>query len=678
MKLPIRNTRAFRVGSVVAMLAAAVMAGCASAPESAVAKYDDRYITLDEFENAYAKNVGGVAAAKEDSLGEYKEFLDLYTVFRMKLADAKARGVLDDPSLDAEMDDYQKQVGVAYMLEKNLIKPSVEEMYERRKTEYRMSHIMFRFDRAPKEQVKALADSVYNLLVSGERTFESLAAQFSEDQYSAGIGGDIFYYTAGDVIPDFAEAMYQLDSAGQVYPGVVETRVGYHIMKATEVRERVPEIRCAHILVNFTDEKTGEPDSAAARALIDSLKTELDNGADFAELAREFSEDNSAMNGGDLGFFGRRRMVPPFEQAAFNLEVGEVSDVVETGYGYHLITCLEKKPYPAFEDVKEALTDKYKKQSFEDDKQALIDSVIERESYRLNGELVDSIIAVGERDTLTFHRSAFDNPYMKEVADSTVMSFGEHKITVDSLFTRTYNQFQFVNRYIRPKITGQMLEYNRDEIALEILALELDDNDPEFAKLMEDYRNGVVVFRLQEEEVWNKIEIDSATLRAFWEPRKEDYRWGDRIVYREIYATTDSSIDAARERLEAGESFDELARTIGEREGDSTNAGLRGPVPVEESMISKKANELENPGDYTEPFKTPGGYSIVTLVERVEPQAKTFEEARAECSGDFQEEESRRLEEEYRARLKERYAPEYYYEKLKDAFANAGEESASR
>jgi peptidyl-prolyl cis-trans isomerase SurA len=678
MKLPIINARALRVGSVVAILAAASIAGCASAPESAVSKYDDRYITLEEFENAYAKNVGGVAAAKEDSLSEYKEFLDLYTVFRMKLEDAKSRGILEDPSLETEMNDYQRQVGVAYMLEKNLIKPSVEEMYERRKTEYRMSHIMFRFEGAPKDDVKALADSVYNLLVSGERDFESLAAQFSDDHYSAGIGGDIFYYTAGEVIPEFAEAMYTLDSAGHVYPGVVETRVGYHIMKATEVRERVPEIRCAHILVNFTDEESGEPDSAAARALIDSLKTELAGGADFAELAREFSEDNSAMNGGDLGFFGRRRMVPPFEQAAFDLEVGEVSDVVETGYGYHLIKCLEKKPYPEFDEVKEALIDKYKKQSFEDDKRALIDSVMEREGYYLNTELIDSIVAVNERDTITFHEKAFENPYMKEVADSTVMAFGDHKITVDSLFKRTYNQFQFVNRFVRPKITAQMIEHNRDEIALEILALELDENDPEFAKLMEDYRNGVVVFRLQEDEVWNKIEIDSATLRAFWEPRKEDYRWGDRIVYREIYATTDSSIDRAHARLEAGESFAELARTLGERENDSTNAGLRGPVPVEESMISKKANELENPGDHTEPFKTPGGYSIVTLVERVEPQAKTFEEARAEVSGDFQEVESRRLEDEYRARLKERYAPEYYYEKLEDAFTNAGEESASR
>src|SRR5690606_27909103 len=89
---------------------------------------------------------------------------------------------------------------------------------------------------------------------------------------------------------------------------------------------------------------------------------------------------------------------------------------------------------------------------------------------------------------------------------------------------------------------------------------------------------------------------------------------------------------------------------------------------VKTSVLYEEANKLEKPGDFSEPIKVSGGYSIVKLIEKDPARVKTFEEARAEVAGAFQESESKRLENEYLERLKKRYEPSVYYSELEKAF----------
>ena len=101
-------------------------------------------------------------------------------------------------------------------------------------------------------------------------------------------------------------------------------------------------LRASHILVK-TDEQADEATKKQARAKIDDILKRLRAGEDFAKLARENSDDGSKDQGGDLGFFRRGQMVPPFDQAAFALQPGETSDVVTTQFGYHIIKSVERK-----------------------------------------------------------------------------------------------------------------------------------------------------------------------------------------------------------------------------------------------------------------------------------------------------------------------------------------------
>ena len=103
------------------------------------------------------------------------------------------------------------------------------------------------------------------------------------------------------------------------------------------------QVKASHILIKV-DPKADDAAKAAARKKIEDIQKKLKNGGDFAALAKEFSEGPSNKNGGDLGFFRKGQMVKPFEEAAFKAKPGEITDIVETQFGYHIIHVVEKKP----------------------------------------------------------------------------------------------------------------------------------------------------------------------------------------------------------------------------------------------------------------------------------------------------------------------------------------------
>jgi peptidyl-prolyl cis-trans isomerase C len=127
------------------------------------------------------------------------------------------------------------------------------------------------------------------------------------------------------------------------------------------------QVKASHILIKVKPE-ADESEKAAARKKIETIQQKLRDGADFAALAREFSQGPSGPNGGDLGFFRRGQMVKPFEDAAFSLAPGGVSGIVETRFGYHLIKAIEKKPEAMieYEKIRDRLRNYLKEKKIKD------------------------------------------------------------------------------------------------------------------------------------------------------------------------------------------------------------------------------------------------------------------------------------------------------------------------
>jgi hypothetical protein len=187
---------------------------------------------------------------------------------------------------------------------------------------------------------------------------------------------------------------------------------------------------------------------------------------------------------------------------------------------------------------------------------------------------------------------------------------------------------------------------------------------------MEDYRNGIFIFKLQDDEVWSKINFDSSKLYNYYTVTKNNYIFPDRINFSEIFSHKDSLINHYYGLLKKGENFDSVATRYTERPGYAEKAGNYGFVEINNSPLSEAANKLKNSGDYSNPFANTGGFSIVKLVEKEPSRVKSFEEAKAEVSGAFQESESKRLEQEYIDKLKNKYKAVIHYDTLEQAFKN--------
>jgi peptidyl-prolyl cis-trans isomerase SurA len=630
--------------------------------QTVVGEFGKYKITLDEFESAYAKNVGGREVAQSHDFSQYKDFMELYTNFRMKLRNAKVRGFDTDPVLEQELNDYQEQVGKSYIIEKHINQPGIKTLYENRKEELRVSHIMIRSGDGGFEEALATTEAILDSINNGA-SFEEMAAKHSQDQFSGPKGGDIFYVTAGLLPYEFDRTMFTLQ-AGEVYPEPVKTNYGWHLIKVTQRQPRIPKIKASHILISYFDDN-GEVDTAAAQLTADSVLVKLKAGVEFDTLVSLYSDDTGTKaKGGDLGFFERRQMVMEFDEVAFNMEPGEISELVQTNFGFHIIKMVERQEYPDFESDIENLKKLYQKQRYQTDYSNYISSLKNKYNYNLNDETVDLIV-----ENCDSSRFGVDYPNPDAITGKVLFSYAGNSISAEDVMTEANNNSEFIGKplYSKDEVKKAVDKLTEDKLMVSA-AMDLHKDDLQFAALMGEYRSGVYIFKLQEDEVWNKLKVDSSMVFNYWNGHKEDFMWPDRVAFGEIYSTRDTSIQKYYKWLQEGAAFDSIAALYTERPGKKKDKGRYELQDVNSSDLSKHANTIKTASDIQEPVPFSNGYSIFVLYERQPAGLKTFDEARAEVSGIVQEMESKRLEKEFLTKLNNIYSPVIFYDELQKAY----------
>lgn len=619
----------------------------------------DEEITVDEFMAVYKKNNVDGEVLDKKSLEEY---LDLYINFKLKVKAAEDKGLDTVPSFINELKGYRDQLAKPYFVDEELNAELLKEAYERKKQDVRVSHILVRLDRfpTPEDTLKAWNKimEIRERIVEGGEDFNEVAEEVSEDPSARdmpasgfrparkGNRGDIGYFTVFDMVYPFEDAAYNLD-AGQVSQPV-RTEFGYHLLLVQDKKPALGKVQVAHLFLKMPGDASKE-DSAKLEARADSLYQALQEGADWEDLVREYSDDkSSSMNKGVLPWFSSSRMVPQFIDGIRSIaDSGQISEPILTSYGWHIIKLIDTKPIGSFEDEKADLKQSLSKDVRSDKSKASIIRRIKKDyGYReFNNAVEEFYTAV---DSSIYKRKW--EAEMAEGLDEPVFTLGDSTYTQQE-FARYIAKHQSIStkQSIKNFVDTSFDKFVEEKlIAYEDVRLE--QKYPEFRDLVKEYRDGILLFELTDQMVWSKAIKDTTGLKIFHEKHKDDYMWGERVKATLVTAQTMEGAKKAREMAQEMDPED-LREKI---ENDTTVN-----VVVVNKKFHKGASDIIDQVEWKKGItnihsneKGMNGFAIIH--EKVGPEPKTLSEARGLITADYQN----YLEEKWIEELREKYTVE--------------------
>lgn len=614
---------------------------------SALAQNDQTILVIDgkniskaEFENVYKKNNGKEVATDKKSLNEY---MDLFINFKLKVKEAEAMGLDTVAAFKQELGGYRKQLAAPYLTDKNVNEGLITEAYERMKTEVRGSHILVKCaeDALPKDTLIAYnkINEYRKRALKGE-DFAKLAVESAKDGDPSATEnkGDLGYFTSLQMVYPFENAAFNT-KVGEISQ-IVRTRFGYHIMKIVDKRPNQGELLVAHIMVRLKKEMTGL-DSINAKKKIEEIYAKVKAGEKFNELAKQYSEDKqSAEKGGELNWFSAGKMpVVEFENKAFSLKNnGDYSEPFMTKYGWHIVKRLDKKDLPApFETVKAEIKQKVNKDSrSQAGRSALIARVKKENNFKENKTVVKKVTSF---PALTEFEAVIDSSYFlgkwkaEKAASLTKEMF--------SLGTKKYTQTDFANfletRQTRRAVSDKKFTLEQqyknfvEESAVAYEESQLEAKYPEFKALMQEYRDGILLFELTDRKVWSKAVKDTTGLKEYYEKNKNNYLWDERADVTTYKCADEKVAKEVRKMLSKKKTEKEILDVI--------NKKSQLNLATETVMYVKGENKMidENWKEGLSADIKKDGKVIILAVNKVLPKTpKLLNEAKGMVTADYQ------------------------------------------
>lgn len=608
--------------------------------------YGNDQVSQAEFERVFMKNNKKDVKPEQKSVDEY---LELYINFKLKVKEARELGLDTLTSFQKELEGYRKQLAQPYLTDKNVNEALVKEAFERSKLEVNASHILILCDEnaLPKDTLIAWnkLSELRKKVLSGE-SFDSVARNSSEDPSAKYNYGNLGYFTVFNLIYAFENVAYQT-AKGEVSP-IFRTRYGYHILKVIDKRSARPEIKVSHLMLKLPK----EPEAAKlVKIRIDSLHQRALTG-NFEELVKQYSEDEgTARNGGVLNFITSigGPWPPEFKEAAYAINnISGISKPVETQFGWHIIKLLERRELPTFEQQKDQLKQRIgRDQRSEVNKLAVLDRI--KKEYQFY-EMPKGLEQFFNKDSAAFSKDLAAGKWQsrKELDYSKVLF---------TLGTKKYAEADFKNYitdYQTPRQRGNayamLAGMYKDFVSQKCFDFEekrLDEKYEDFRNLYQEYREGILLFDLMDKKVWSKAQTDTTGLKEFYESRKENYMWKDRVDA-QIFECNDAKIAKQIKKLSKKNlSVDTILKLV--NQSNPLNAtGKQGKFEKGDQPVLDSLGWKQGINVYTDA----GGKAFIVHVYEVIPaRPKKILEARGIITADYQN----YLEKKWIADLRARY-----------------------
>jgi len=642
-KINIRNKGMKK--TVAAGLGACAVALAFAAKDPVIMTVNGVDVTKSEFEYLYNKN--SQQQINPQTLDEYVEMFKLY---KMKVADARAEGIDTTAAFLKEIEQYRHDLAAPYLADSLYINQLVQEAYDRSKKEVEAYHIMLfkTRDMAANVELRNRADSLRGVLRNGG-DFADLAARFSQDRGSNNKGGRMGWMVTNTYPAAFELAAFSLKE-GEI-SDVVESPVGYHILKGGKRRPARGKVKVSHIL-KLTQGKDAEG-QAKAKAEIDSLyKVVMANPNNFNNVATANSEDRgSARQGGMLPAFGAGEMIAEFDSVAFSLTDGEVSKPVKTAYGYHIIRRYSHEDIPSVEKLKPQMLAKIT--SPQDPRSRLIrDRQTEKLAIKhkgsLNGRTLSAIRADIARQGLD---SIFFADWTSDVSGNMVLATVDGKQHKASEMMGDISKLRVPASVNAQEIFENHLQNFYNNLLVNAEELALQESEPDYRNLLKEYVDGSLLYEVSVRKVWDKAAKDTEGLQKYFEANRDNYKWTEPHVKGYlVQATNDSVAGLVRERASAL-APDTLVQTLRKE--------FRGNISIDRVLVSKGTNAMVDNIVFGGPEVKPSNskYHVYFMIDpRVLNEPEDASDVKGLVTSDYQNE----FQEAWETELRRKYPVKVY------------------
>lgn len=607
-------------------------------------KINGKPVLKSEFEYIYNKNNSNNSLDKK-TLDEY---VDLFVNFKLKVEEAKTQGLDTTKSFINELSGYRSQLTKPYLTDAKVDESVLQEAYSRLKEDVEVSHILIRLQPNALPADTLVAWKKINTIAKRieKEDFGKVAKEVSEDESAKENNGYIGWISAFRTVYPFETMAYNTKPGTISKP--VRTAFGYHIVKVQNRRESLGEILVAHIM-RFT-EQGNDAKNKAAKISIDSIYERVKAGDDFGKLASALSDDKgSASKNGELPWFGTGRMIPEFENAAFALKnKGDVSVPIQSSYGWHIIKLIDRKGIETFENMKEDLQSKVKR----DERASLglksfVSKLKKDYNFSVNNESLAAYYSLLDKKTLT------DSIFKLEIAKlaKPIMTIA------DKTFTQTnFSNFLNANTYTDKTVASEIIDEKFAAFAeKELLAYEdgqLENKYDDFRFLMQEYHDGILLFEVSNNEVWEKASKDTEGLAKYFNEHKADYKWEKPHFKGRLISCKDKETFKAAKAIVKKSHNDSIDKYLRTRLNDSIqhvkvekNIYILGDNKQVDKLAFKSKAAVEADKDY--PFVFASGKMLKSLPE-------DYTDVRGLVTADYQE----YLEKAWIAKLRSKYPVE--------------------
>tara|TARA_B110000285_G_C15116923_1_gene614677 strand:+ start:89 stop:2044 length:1956 start_codon:yes stop_codon:yes gene_type:complete len=618
---------------------------------------NDSDITKSEFLQIYLKNNNDPKYDK----ATLDEYMILFTKFKLKVAEAEALGYDTIPKLMNELAGYRKQLALPYLIDSLQNKSLIEEAYFRTKNEVRASHILIKLT-----QNAPAADTLkaYNRLMTLKKRIENgedfaMVASGkggSEDPSVSSNGGDLGFFNAFQMVYSFEEAAYTT-KVGEV-SNPFRTRFGYHIVKVTENRSARGTVESSHIMVAAA-KNLGPEGTKEVELKINEIYSLLKKGENFEALVAKYSDDPSSnKKGGVLPTFGTgttTRMVPEFEDAAFSLKNdGDFSAPIKTNYGYHIVKRVHWEDVPPFESMQKGLGSKVAKDERSKTTQNSFVEKVKKE-YKYKNESKAGLKWFYENLDSTFFKGKFNPNSLTK--NKGLFTMDKQEFTQQQFAHYISSQYRTYAIETLPSAINKLYQDWEKNTILNYEESKLAGKYPAYKALITEYHDGILLYEIMSDKVWNKAMIDTVGLKNYFLANEGNYMWGKRIdsdIY-ECYTKEDASKTynlllndtiTVKEvtRIVNGESELKIRYRTGKFDLDKTSY-------LKDKTISKDLNK---------PFEVDGKFYVLKVNDILSPSQKVFSESKGAVTSDYQN----HLEEEWLKELSKKHSIKINSEEL--------------